>query len=190
MSGVLRPWLLDLGNRGLFRPIWSDRIGLEWRSNAARIWNIAPALLEQEWDDMQRQFVAANVSRWSAATQVQCPALKYSDVKDWHVIDAAWLAKQAQPDAPVGIVTLNIKDFSRSELRQMGLDLWDPDRLLSKWYGDHSRALTDSLQHTLEQLITQGRRHRAGMGDFLKRERLFRLNKLMTADTAPLKQRP
>lgn len=48
MSGVLRPVLLDLAQAGLFAPAWTQRIGEEWRRNAARLWPITPHLLEQE----------------------------------------------------------------------------------------------------------------------------------------------
>lgn len=179
MSGVLRPWLLTLANHKLFTPIWSDRIGSEWRRNAARVWNIELSLLEHEWERMQVQFPNANVSRW-ADIQSPLPILKYSDTKDWHVIEAGWLAKQAQPERLAGVLTINLKDFSRSELRKLGLDLWEPDRLLSKWWEAHPELLMQSLHQVTSELIAAGRRHPAPIEDFLKRERLFRLNKLLT----------
>ena len=177
MSGVLRPWFLRLGAQELFQPIWSDRIGLEWRRNAARIWSISPELLEQEWLAMEQAFDKANVSRWPNPTSV--PTLKYSDEKDWHVIQTAWHIKQARPEARVGIVTYNIKDFSRSELRQLGIDLWDPDRLLSSWWDANQTALLGTLTDAIAELVHQGRRPSAPLTDFLKRERLFRFNKLL-----------
>ena len=180
MSGVLRPWLLKLAKQGLFEPVWSERIGHEWRRNAARIWDIEQSLLEREWQDMQTQFSSANVSMWPNES-IALPQLKYSDTKDWHVIEAGWRARQATPNRPTGIVTLNIKDFSRSELRRMGLDLWEPDRLLCKWWEAEPQTLTQSLNQVIENLIATGRRHPAPIADFLKRERLFRLNKLMAS---------
>ena len=177
MSGVLRPWLLKLGAQGLFYPVWSDRLGHEWRRNAARIWTIDPSLLEREWQDMERTFERANVSRWP--DEPTRPTLQYSDAKDWHVIEAACQAQQRNPTTPVGIVTFNIKDFSRSELRRLGVDLWDPDRLLSKWWETHQAILTSTLEDVVQELIEGGRRHPAPLPDFLKRERLFRLNKLL-----------
>lgn len=181
MSGVLRPWMLQLAQKNLFQPIWSDRIGLEWRRNAARIWPIASELLEREWQDMQAQFDGANVSRWPLTPTTLYPTLKHSDAKDWHVIEAAWLAKQLNPEQAVGIVTLNIKDFSRSELRQLGIDLWDPDRLLCNWFKTHQLLTVDSLKEVVADLVETGRRHPAPLEDFVKRERLFRFNKLLMA---------
>lgn len=178
MSGVLRPWLLELAGAGLFKPIWSERIGREWRRNAARIWAIDPMLLEQAWRQMQTQFESANVSQWPSPSSTM-PVLKYSDPKDWHVIEAAWMAKLANPAQAVGIVTINLKDFSRSELRQRGLDLWEPDRLLSKWHDTHADLLTESLNQVITELVRAGRRNPAPVSDFLRRERLFRLNKQM-----------
>jgi len=181
MSGVLRPWLLDLAETGLFKPLWSERIGREWRRNAARIWSIEPVLLDQEWQHMQARFKSANVSAWADQELAACNlTLRYSDPKDWHVIEAAWLAKQAHPEQTVGIVTINIKDFSRSELRQCGLNLWDPDHLLSDWFETHPTVLMQSLDYVIGELVSAGRRHPAPVADFLKRERLFRLNKRMT----------
>lgn len=181
MSGVLRPWLLKLGTHDLFYPLWSDRIGQEWQRNAARIWDIEPSLLEREWLDMQQAFKSANVSRWQDV--VAAPALKYSDAKDWHVIETAWLSRQQTPTHPTGIVTFNIKDFSRSELRRLGIDLWDPDRLLTHWWETNQALLMDTLDETIHELVEGGRRHRAPLSDFLKRERLFRLNKLLQQAT-------
>lgn len=179
MSGVLRPWLLDLAEQGLYEPVWSERIGREWCRNAARIWSIDPPLLAQEWQDMQVRFTSANVSLWATPERTM-PKLKYCDPKDWHVVESAWLAKQSDPNRTVGIVTLNLKDFSRSELRQLGLDLWDPDRLLSKWHDTSGAVIENSLQEVLSALVRSGRRHAAPTQTFLKRERLFRLNKQIT----------
>lgn len=180
MSGVLRPWLLLLAKEGLFQPVWSDRIGIEWKRNAARIWDIEASVLEHEWDTMQTQFASANVSH-SPSIERNLPILRHSDAKDWHVIHAGWIARTLNPQKPAGIVTINIKDFSRSELRQLGLDLWEPDRLLSKWWEAHPEILMQSLHQVIDELVRDGRRHPAPLADFLKRERLFRLNKLLTA---------
>ena len=181
MSGVLRPWLLKLANAGLYQPLWSERIGREWRRNAERIWSIEANVLDDEWQAMQHGFTDANVSLWPSASEVNMPTLKYSDAKDWHVIEAAWQAKQTYPDRHCGIVTFNIKDFSRSELRRLGLDLWEPDRLLSDWHRSHATLIQTTLDGVISELVASGRRHAAPIEVFLKRERLFRLNKKLTA---------
>lgn len=178
MSGVLRPWLLTLGDLGLLKPVWSDRIGEEWRRNAARIWAIPVDVLDQEWQSMNQRFSRANVSSWVDQAVYPPPPLKHSDPKDWHVITAGHWAKQADPSSPVGVLTLNLKDFRRSELRHLELDLWGPDKLLTTWWLAHAETLASTLQQTIEDLIVTGRRERAPIEDFLRRERLFQFRKL------------
>ena len=181
MSGVLRPLLLTLAHENWFEPIWSDRIGSEWRRNAARLWPIQSNVLDLAWQDMQIDFPLANSSTWPnnhlSADTVE-PALKHSDPKDWHVIMAGIQAKQLQPERDVTVVTWNIKDFRRSELRQHGLNLIDPDRLLSHWWPTQPDALARHLKEVIESLIQSGRRQPEPLEAFLKRERLFRLGKL------------
>lgn len=181
MSGVLRPLLLTLAQEKWCEPVWSDRIGSEWRRNAARLWPIQSDVLEQAWQDMQVTFPLANSSIWPnnhlSADTVE-PALRHSDPKDWHVIMAGIQAKQLQPERDVTVVTWNIKDFRRSELRQHGLNLIDPDRLLSQWWATQPDALTRHLKEVIESLIQSGRRQPEPFEAFLKRERLFRLGKL------------
>src|SRR5690606_20533822 len=133
MSGVLRPALLALAEAGRFVPLWSTRIGEEWRRNAARLWPIAPAVLADEWQAMQARFPGADVGD---ATAYEA-GLRYSDAKDWHVI-AAGLAARArcglQLPPEVSVLTWNLKDFNRGELRRLGMDVLDPDRLLVRWW--------------------------------------------------------
>ncbi len=38
MSGILRRLLLRLAEAGVFQPVWTERIGEEWRRNACRMW--------------------------------------------------------------------------------------------------------------------------------------------------------
>lgn len=181
MSGVLRPLLLTLAQEKWCEPVWSDRIGSEWRRNAARLWPIQSDILDQAWQDMQVTFPLANSSIWPnshlSADTVE-PALRHSDPKDWHVIMAGIQAKQLEPERDVTVVTWNIKDFRRSELRQHGLNLIDPDRLLSQWWATQPDALTRHLKEVIESLIQSGRRQPEPFEAFLKRERLFRLGKL------------
>lgn len=184
MSGVLRPLLLTVAREGWFEPVWSDRIGSEWRRNAARIWPVAADLLEQEWRQMQDSFPHANSSEWSNHVLTPAcvsPPLKHSDPKDWHVVMAGIQAKQRSPDSDVTIVTWNIKDFRRSELRKHGLNLTDPDRLLCQWWHAQPEALDNHLQQTIATLIANGRREAEPLDVFLKRERLFRLKSLYAA---------
>ena len=183
MSGVLRPWLLTLAQSGLYEPVWSDRIGLEWRRNAARIWSLPEALLQDEWQAMNTRFPNANASARSGAHVAEPPELKHSDPKDWHVITAGYWVKREHPAHPVGVLTFNVKDFRRSELRQLGLDLWEPDRLLVSWWPDQQDVLKSTLHSVIAELVRTGRREAAPIDTFLKRDRLYRFNKLLQAQS-------
>lgn len=178
MSGVLRPWLLSLAADGWFRPVWSDKIGHEWRRNAARLWNVDVVRLEQAWQDMEVQYPAANLSRpengisgWTA------PSLRYSDAKDWHVILTGCQAREIYPH--VSILTWNLKDFQKTELKRLGLGVVDPDRCLTQWWNRDADLLRTRLKETVDELIEQGRRQPEPLSSFLKRERLFRLSRLL-----------
>lgn len=190
MSGVLRPWLLNLAQTGLYHPVWSERIGEEWRRNAARIWELPDELLQAEWQSMNAQFPNANATTWLHASAYGPAPLKHSDPKDWHVITAGYWAKREHPECPVGILTFNVKDFRRSELRQLGLDLWEPDRLLVSWWPDQHDLLQSTLHSVIDELVLTGRRAAAPVDTFLKRDRLFRFNKLIQAEKHPATNQP
>ena len=185
MSGVLRPALLTLAHAGRFRPLWSERIGLEWRRNAARLWDIEPKVLESEWQLMQTQFPQADAGD-VAPYEV---GLRYSDAKDWHVI-AAGLAGRARSGLvlrpEVTVLTWNLKDFNRSELRRQGMDSADPDRMLTRWWQEDPPTLYGVLVDTLRDLAAQGRPRQGDLVDTLRRERLFRLARLVQTHEARL----
>lgn len=180
MSGILRPWLLALSKQGLFYPLWSEKIGDEWRRNAARLWSISEHTLQVEWQTMNEQFTDANISTTVQSQRYPPPALAYSDPKDWHVITTAYFAKRLDPQRQVGVLTLNLKDFRRSELRSLDLELWEPDRLLTSWWTRSADTLTRELVATIDDLVRSGRRQPAPIEDFLRRERLFKFRKIYT----------
>jgi hypothetical protein len=171
MSGLLRPLLLNLAQTGMFQPLWTDKIGQEWQRNAARLWSIAPELLQHEWQRMQEQFPAANMGD---VTEFEA-ALKHTDRKDKHVAATGIAAVAAHLGNPVSVLTWNIKDFSRSELRRQQLGLIDPDRLLSQWWPTHRSTLSVAIDGTLTELFESGRRQPEPMLSMLRRDRLFRL---------------
>ena len=171
MSGLLRPLMLNLGHAGVLIPIWTDKIGDEWQRNAARLWPIEPALLADEWQSMQEQFPLANMGD---VTEFE-GELRHTDRKDKHVAAAGIAAVARAVSGPVSVLTWNIKDFSRSELRKQGLGLSDPDRLLSLWWPTHKEVLTEHIERTLSELFASGRRQPEAVVNMLKRDRLFRL---------------
>lgn len=171
MSGLLRPLLLNLAKTGLFDPLWTDKIGQEWQRNAARLWPIDPELLKTEWQSMQEQFPAANMGD---VTPFEA-SLKHTDRKDKHVAATGIAAVAAAHRGPISVLTWNIKDFSRSELRRQQLGLIDPDRLLSQWWPTHRPLLSEVLDLTVSELVSSGRRQPEPMLIMLRRDRLFRL---------------
>ena len=171
MSGLLRPLLLNLAQAGLLIPLWTDKIGQEWQRNAARLWPIDPELLKNEWQLMQEQFPHANMGD---VTEFEAD-LRHTDRKDKHVA-AAGIAGVAKHIAqPISVLTWNLKDFSRSELRKQQLGLIDPDRLLSQWWATQSSQLQQHIDATVQELFSTGRRQPEPVVAMLKRDRLFRL---------------
>ena len=171
MSGLLRPLLLDLAQAGLFVPLWSDKIGQEWQRNAARLWPIDINLLKGEWQLMQERFPAANMGD---VTFFETD-LKHTDRKDKHVAAVGIAGVQKNIAQPISVLTWNLKDFSRSELRKQQLGLIDPDRLLSQWWLTQQPTLTHHIDAAIETLFLTGRRQPEPVLSLLKRDRLFRL---------------
>jgi len=179
MSSILRPLLLEMAEGGWFQPVWSERIGLEWRRNAARIWGVPPEALEAEWQAMCRRFPTADPGEASAYEA----GLQYSDPKDRHVI-AAGLASRARAGLQVApevrVLTWNLKDFNRSELRRQGLSVWDPDRQFAAWAGEDRGRMLAALATVPVHAQALGRIEPASVT--LRRERLFRTGRLLSAD--------
>jgi PIN domain len=171
MSGLLRPLLLNLAKAGLLVPLWTDKIGQEWQRNAARLWPIEPELLENEWQLMQGQFPHSNMGD---VTEFEVD-LRHTDRKDKHVAATGIAGVSRQVAQPISVLTWNLKDFSRSELRKQQLGLIDPDRLLSQWWATQSSQLQQHIEATVEDLFSTGRRQPEPVVAMLKRDRLFRL---------------
>lgn len=181
MSGVLRPALLTLAEAGLFMPLWSERIGLEWRRNAARLWDIPLATLETEWELMKSRFPRADAGD---VTPYET-GLRYSDAKDWHVI-AAGLASRArcglQQRPEVRVLTWNLKDFNRSELKRADMSAWDPDRQISALMEQDPAGLALALRTVRDHALARGRDE--PVTETLRRERLFRCGRLYASHGA------
>ncbi|KDD61455.1 PIN domain protein [Bordetella bronchiseptica OSU553] len=180
MSGIARQLLLRVARAGVFQPVWTERIGEEWRRNAARLWDIPAAALAAQWEAMNASFPRA----LEVDTQPYETGLRYSDPKDFHVI-AAGLARRARcglPQAPATLVmTWNLKDFNRSELRRQGLDAFSPDHLLARWWQADPAALRLALATVADDYVALGREP-LPLAAILQRERLYRLRRLTDAD--------
>lgn len=173
ISSVLRPLLLRMAQTGWFRPVWSPIIGEEWRRTAVRLWQSSPHDIALQWQALQDDFPAADVGDVSDYVA----GLARSDPKDWHVIAAGRAAMNRYSGSTVAIVTRNIKDFHRAELRKLGLYLFDPDQLLSRFWSRNAIQMQVHLVELAEHIGIAGYKPEP-LETLLKRERLFRLNRL------------
>lgn len=173
ISNVLRRLLLRMATHGCFQPAWSVVIGDEWRRNAARIWGVPAADIQAQWDQLQLDFPQADQGEVGAYKE----GLQRSDPKDWHVIAAALAVQARNPGRSVAVVTRNIRDFNRSELRQRGLFLFDPDQLLQLHWQKSPELLRSLCALILVDYAQVGRMDET-LDMVLRRERLFRLNRL------------
>jgi len=173
LSNVLRRVLLRLAMQGCFLPVWSTRIGAEWRRNAARIWDVPLVDVEEQWAALQQAFPLADQGEVEAFES----GLRRSDPKDWHVIAAGRAAKYQYPGQAAAIVTRNLKDFNRTELRGYGLSLFDPDELLLRCHAAWPEAMR-TLMPDIPRMAAAPGQQPASLETILKRERLFRLNRL------------
>jgi predicted nucleic acid-binding protein len=177
MSSIIRPLLLRLADVQVFQPVWSARIGEEWVRNAARLWKVDVAHVATLWQELQLRFPEAD----AGDVLPYETGLRYSDPKDHHVIAAA-LAKRARCNsqrAPeVAVLTWNLKDFNRSELRRLGLDVFNPDRLLAHWWAQDSKPIRSALLGVAADVAAVGREPEP-LDTTLHRERLHRMRSLV-----------
>ncbi len=182
MSGILRRLMLRLADAGVFLPVWTERIGDEWRRNASRIWEIPPEVLLEQWVEMNIRFPQANELNWEPYEA----SLRYSDPKDFHVI-AAGLARRArcglQITPRVEVMTWNLKDFSRSEMRRQGVDVFSPDRMMSQWWQEDPASIRTAIAGIPSDYVALGREPEP-LAATLHRERLYRLKNQVAQDEA------
>lgn len=174
LSNALRWLVVQLGVQHCFRPLWSPVIADEWHRNAMRIWEIDADQATARWNDLQKKFPDACLDQTDAFKT----GLKYSDPKDWHVIAAARAALAYQPSATVAVLTRNIKDFNRSELRRIGLSLYDPDQFLVRCLWSYPDIVMKVLAHLPDAMHVEDKPVES-LADVLRRERLFRLNRVV-----------
>ena len=165
---VMREVVLGVAEAGLFEPRWSTRILEEW-ARAAR--KIGP-----EGETIARGEIAAIEARFPRAS-VNIPQgiearLWLPDPNDIHVFAAA---VGCSADA---IMTMNAKDFPRSELADQGLERVDPDGFLVGM----SVAHPDIVQGVGDSVLAEARRLSGEaweMRKLMRKARLPRLGKLL-----------
>ena len=133
---VMREILLGVAARGLYTPLWSDRILEEW-ARAAR--KLGPA-----GEAQARGEVALVRAAWPAAAVAPHKGLEarlyLKDENDIHVLAAA-IAGHAD-----AIVTMNAQDFPRHVLAEEGLERWDPDGFLWRLWSDCPQEVAQAVE--------------------------------------------
>lgn len=118
---ALADTLLRVAERGLYRPLWSQRI-LDETTDA--ILEIHPDLtsndVERRIDAMNRSFEDALVEGWEDIES----SLALPDPDDRHVVAAA---VRGRADT---IVTANLRDYPEDVLEPLGIAAIDPDSFL------------------------------------------------------------
>ena len=115
---ALADTLLRVAEKGLYRPLWSDRILTEAQ---AAIEEIHPGIdAGKRFAQMREAFDDALVSGWEELEG----GLSLPDEDDRHVLAAA-IRGGAQ-----GIITANAKDFPVAALEPLGLEAVHPDDFL------------------------------------------------------------
>lgn len=182
LPNVLRRAFLQLASLGCFSPAWSRVIGDEWCRNATRLWDIPEEDVLRQWLLLQQAWPHADMGDVQAYKE----GLVRSDRKDWHVIAAARKALAlGGEDVRVGIVTRNIRDFHRGELYQLNLELLDPDQMFVRCLAQFPQACIATMG-AVPVFSAEFGREPEPLNKILKRERLFRLNKLLTASEESL----
>ena len=128
---VLREILTGVAARGLYEPLWSDRILREWVLATAKLGPVAPVQAEGEAALLRARFLRAMV-RENPAIEAR---LLLPDANDRHVLA---VAVAAGADC---IVTFNARDFPRHLLAEEGILRRDPDGLLWELWSHHPEAV-------------------------------------------------
>jgi len=167
---VLREILLGAAARGLYEPLWSDRILREWTRSADKI---GPgAMLQAEGEAV---LARAAFPRATLREQPNIEArVSLPDPNDEHVLAVA-IAGHAD-----AIVTFNAQDFPRPVLAEFGIDRRDPDGFLWElWSRNPSEvaAVVAQVRATAERLSG----HDWPVRKLLKKAQLPKLGKALGA---------
>jgi predicted nucleic acid-binding protein len=163
---VLREILIGVAQKGLYTPLWSDRILEEWAHATRKIGPFAEGIARGEVAQLTAAYPKASI-----APQPGLEArLHLPDENDIHVLAVA-IAGSAD-----AIITFNARDFPRHVLAGEGLTRRDPDGFLWELWShnpDAVGAVIATVQATAQHLSGQPQPLRP----FLKKAGLPRLAK-------------
>lgn len=117
-GALLNDLILELADRGLFRPLWSKDVLCELRKNLVKNGE-NPLLVEKRVGTMERYFPDAMVTGYEDLVHTMT-----NDEKDRHVLAAA-----VRSGAEV-LVTFNMKDFPAESVEQFDVEIVHPDDFL------------------------------------------------------------
>ncbi|MGO1543406.1 MAG: PIN domain-containing protein [Gulosibacter sp.] len=117
-GALLNDFILELADRGLFRPLWSKDVLFELSKNLVKNGE-EPTLVEKRVGTLERYFQDAMVSGYDDLV----PTMTNSQ-KDRHVLAAA-----VRGGAEV-LVTFNLTDFPEASVQPFDLDVVHPDDFL------------------------------------------------------------
>ena len=138
-SALVRDILLRLADAGFFQPKWSKKIEKEWTRNLlANRPDIGEPVLARTVAEMNRAFPDATVVNYVGLMK----NLQLPDLDDRHVLAAAIKGHATH------IVTANTKDFPRSYVASLGIQVNTPDDFLTHLIStdsDISRLTFDAM---------------------------------------------
>lgn len=142
---VLREILLGVAARGLYEPMWSERILREWTRATDKIGPGAMLQAESEAVVVRAAFPRACLREQpNIEARVSLP-----DPNDEHVLAVA-IAGHAD-----AIVTFNAQDFPRPVLAEFGIERRDPDGFLWELWSRNPAevaAVIEQVRTTAERL--------------------------------------
>jgi predicted nucleic acid-binding protein len=117
-GALLNDFILELADRGLFRPLWSKDVLFELAKNLVKNGE-DPVLVEKRVGTMEHYFADAMVTGYDDLVPTMA-----NDEKDRHVLAAA-----VRGGAEV-LVTFNTKDFPAESVEPFDLEVVHPDDFL------------------------------------------------------------
>lgn len=167
---VLREVLLGVARKGLYTPLWSDRILEEWARATVKLGPGAETIARGEIALMRAAFPKASLPK-AAGIEAR---LMLPDANDTHVLA---VAISGSADA---IITFNASDFPRHILAEEGIARRDPDGFLWEMWSHHpeevGQVITDV--HATAQRLSGAP---IALKALLKRVRLPKLAKALQA---------
>lgn len=165
---VMREMVLGVARKGVFEPIWSERILEEWARAAIK--------LGAEGEAQARAEIAMLRAGWPKASRPAAPQIAQRlwlpDADDIHVLA---VAVDAGADM---LMTLNAKDFPRGTLAEEGIERIDPDGYLMQLW----MATPEPIEAAAAEVLQTARRMSRQtweMRALLKKARLPRLGKVL-----------